>query len=258
MIHENRIWALDDEAEASVTTSSASSVPEHIAIIMDGNGRWAQSRGYPRVYGHVRGAARIKEIVTASRERGIRALTLYAFSTENWKRPKDELSVLWSLLKKYLRREMKAMKQNGIRLHAIGEIDRLPTDAQNELREAIAYLKDGKDMHLTFALSYGGQAEIVSAAKSIAEKVKEGALDANSINEAEFAKHLWTAPLGEFANVDLMIRTSGEKRLSNYLLWQCSYAEFDFPEIRWPDYSVEEFDKSLENFRNRNRRFGWL
>jgi undecaprenyl diphosphate synthase len=212
------------------------SLPRHIAIIMDGNGRWAKARGYPRFYGHIRGAARVKEIVRHSRESGVKALTLYAFSTENWKRPEEELSVLWGLLKKYIRREVKSLHENGIRLHVIGEMDRLPKDAQDELRKAMEILKDGKDMHLTFALSYGGRAELVHAAQAIAEKVKAGTL----------------------SPADLLIRTSGEKRLSNYLLWQCSYAEFDFPETRWPDYSVVEFNKSLENFKNRNRRFGGL
>jgi undecaprenyl diphosphate synthase len=233
-------------------------LPRHIAIIMDGNGRWAKARGYPRFYGHIRGAARVKEIVRASREKGVKALTLYAFSTENWKRPEEELSVLWGLLKKYIRREVKSLRENGICLHVIGEIDRLPKDAQAELQQAIEVLKDGKDMHLTFALSYGGRAELLSATRAIAEKVKSGELASDQITEAEFENHLWTSPLGELANVDLMIRTSGEKRLSNYLLWQCSYAEFDFPETRWPDYSVEEFEKSLETFKSRNRRFGGL
>jgi undecaprenyl diphosphate synthase len=234
------------------------SLPRHIAIIMDGNGRWAKARGYPRFYGHIRGAARVKEIVRHSRESGVKALTLYAFSTENWKRPEEELSVLWGLLKKYIRREVKSLHENGIRLHVIGEMDRLPKDAQDELRKAMEILKDGKDMHLTFALSYGGRAELVHAAQAIAEKVKAGTLSPAEITENEFARHLWTSPLGEYADVDLLIRTSGEKRLSNYLLWQCSYAEFDFPETRWPDYSVVEFNKSLENFKNRNRRFGGL
>jgi undecaprenyl diphosphate synthase len=234
------------------------SLPRHIAIIMDGNGRWAKARGYPRFYGHIRGAARVKEIVRASRERGIKALTLYAFSTENWKRPEEELSVLWGLLKKYIKREVKSLKENGIRLHVMGEIERLPKDAQDELQSAIEALKDGTEMHLTFALSYGGRAEILSAATQLAEAVTAGSLRLDQITEAEFEKRLWTAPLGHFSNVDLMIRTSGEKRLSNYLLWQCSYAEFDFPQTRWPDYSVVEFEKSLETFRSRNRRFGGL
>jgi undecaprenyl diphosphate synthase len=231
-------------------------IPNHIAIIMDGNGRWAKARGYPRFYGHIRGTARVKEIVTEARTLGVKALTLYAFSTENWKRPEEELSVLWKLLKKYIRREVASMKKNGIRLGIIGEMNRLPADARRELEKAIDDLKDGQAMQLTFALSYGGRAEILSATRAIAKACAEGTLSPDQIDEKVFSDHLWTRSLGELSNVDLMIRTSGEKRLSNYLLWQCSYAEFDFPETLWPDYSVEEFKKSLETFSNRNRRFG--
>lgn len=231
-------------------------LPKHIAIIMDGNGRWAQARGYPRFYGHLRGSNRVKEIVREARKMGVRALTLYAFSTENWKRPEEELNVLWKTLKKYVHRQVKDMKRNGIRLHVIGELERLPQDVRTELQRAMDELKDGKDMVLTFALSYGGRAEIIQAAQSFARDCKEGKVDPSSLNEHTFQDYLWTNALGEFADVDLMIRTSGEKRISNFLLWQLSYAEFDFPESSWPDYSVEEFHKSLENFKNRKRRFG--
>lgn len=231
-------------------------LPKHIAIIMDGNGRWAQARGYPRFYGHLRGSNRVKEIVRAARKMGISALTLYAFSTENWKRPEDELAVLWKTLRKYIRRQIGDMKKNSIRLHVIGEMSRLPADVQAELKNAIEETKGGDQMILTFALSYGGRAEILQATQNIAKDCMSGKLSPNQIDESVMAKHLWTSPLGEYSDVDLLIRTSGEKRLSNYLLWQASYAEFDFPEIFWPDYSVEEFQKSLENFRNRKRRFG--
>jgi undecaprenyl diphosphate synthase len=233
-------------------------IPNHIAIIMDGNGRWAQARGYPRFYGHIRGTARVKEIVTEARTLGIKALTLYAFSSENWKRPEDELSVLWKLMKKYIRREVASMKKNGIRLGIIGEMSRLPVDARLELEKAIDELKHGTAMQLTFALSYGGRAEILNASRELAQACVDGKMKPEEITEAVFADHLWTRSLKELTDVDLMIRTSGEKRLSNYLLWQCSYAEFEFPETLWPDYSVEVFKKSLENFRNRKRRFGGL
>ena len=231
-------------------------LPKHIAMIMDGNGRWAQARGYPRFYGHLRGSYRVKEIVREARKIGISALTLYAFSTENWKRPEEELAVLWKTLRKYIRRQVSEMKSNGIRLLVIGEMDRLPIEVQQELKSAMEFLKEGKDMVLTFALSYGGRAEILSAAKKLAQACMDGRLSPERISESEFEKQLWTSPLGELSDVDLLVRTSGEKRLSNYLLWQSSYAEFDFPEIFWPDYSVEEFHKSLENFKNRKRRFG--
>jgi len=231
-------------------------IPKHIAIIMDGNGRWAQARGYPRFYGHLRGSNRVKEIVREARRIGVSALTLYAFSTENWKRPEEELSVLWTTLKKYVHRQIKDMKKNGIRLHVIGEIERLPADVRDELNRAMLELKDESQMILTFALSYGGRAEIIQAATQFAKDCMNGKAVPESLNEKKFQEYLWTSPLGERADVDLLIRTSGEKRISNYLLWQASYAEFDFPELNWPDYSVEEFHKSLENFKNRKRRFG--
>jgi undecaprenyl diphosphate synthase len=231
-------------------------LPKHIAIIMDGNGRWAQARGYPRFYGHLRGSNRVKEIVREARRLGIRALTLYAFSTENWKRPEEELNVLWKTLKKYVHRQIKDMKKNGIRLHVIGEMERLPTDVRAELQHAMDELKDGQDMILTFALSYGGRAEIIQAAKAFAKDCVEGRSQPADLDEPTFESYLWTHPLGDLSDVDLMVRTSGEKRISNYLLWQLSYAEFDFPQLSWPDYSVEEFHKSLENFKNRKRRFG--
>ena len=233
-------------------------LPRHVAIIMDGNGRWATARGYPRFYGHIRGAARVKELVRFSREAGIKALTLYAFSTENWKRPEEELSVLWKILKKYLRREVSELKKQGIRLHVIGEIDRLPKDAGAELRDAMETLAMGREMDLTFALSYGGRNEIVAAARLIAQDAVKGRIDPSGITEADFSAKLSTADLPEHGDVDLLIRTSGEMRISNFLLWQCSYAEFDFPEVQWPEFTVVQFKKSLDHFSSRKRRFGGI
>ncbi len=237
---------------------TASNLPAHIAIIMDGNGRWAVSRGYPRFYGHIRGAARVREIVRESRTLGVRALTLYAFSTENWKRPEEELSVLWTLLRKYIRREVAELKRNGIRLRVIGEWTRLPEEARRELVAAMETLADGKEMDLVFALSYGARAELTDAVRKIASDCERGILKADGITEATLEARLWTSELGDHSNVDFMIRTSGEQRLSNFLLWQCSYAEFDFPETLWPDYTVGEFRKSLERYGARKRRFGGL
>ncbi len=231
-------------------------LPRHVAIIMDGNGRWARARGYPRYYGHIRGAARVKEVVRLSREIGIRSLTLYAFSTENWKRPVEELDVLWKILRKYLRREVRELKKQGIRLHIIGEYDRLPPDAVAELRSAMEELSGGTGMDLTFALSYGGRSEILHAVRSIAREVSEGRLSPEEIAEGDVSRNLWTAPLENAGDVDLLIRTSGEKRISNFMLWQCSYAEFDFPGMHWPEYSEQEYRKSLDAFGNRKRRFG--
>ncbi len=237
---------------------TVSNLPAHIAIIMDGNGRWAVSRGYPRFYGHIRGAARVREIVRECRTLGVRALTLYAFSTENWKRPEDELSVLWTLLRKYIRREVAELKENGIRLRVIGEWTRLPEEARRELVAAMEMLADGKEMDLVFALSYGSRAEITDAIRKIASDCERGILKASEITEATLESRLWTSELGAHSDVDFMIRTSGEQRLSNFLLWQCSYAEFDFPETLWPEYTVSEFRKSLERYGARKRRFGGL
>lgn len=237
---------------------TVSNLPAHIAIIMDGNGRWAVSRGYPRFYGHIRGAARVREIVRECRTLGVRALTLYAFSTENWKRPEDELSVLWTLLRKYIRREVAELKENGIRLRVIGEWTRLPEEARRELVAAMEMLADGKEMDLVFALSYGSRAEITDAIRKIASDCERGILKASEITEATLESRLWTSELGAHSDVDFMIRTSGEQRLSNFLLWQCSYAEFDFPETLWPEYTVSEFRKSLERYGARKRRFGGI
>ena len=232
--------------------------PKHVAIIMDGNGRWAVARGYPRFYGHIRGASRVRELVEEAHLQGVKALTLYAFSTENWKRPEAELSVLWKLLRKFIQKEVLSLKKNGVRLQVIGEVNRLPEEAQKELKQAIDFLKEGSGLCLTFALSYGARAEILSSVKKLAEACLKQELSPDQITEEVFEKQLSTAFLSDFANVDFLIRTSGEKRISNFLLWQSSYAEFDFPETLWPDYSVEEFRKSLENFKNRKRRFGGI
>ncbi len=237
---------------------TASTLPAHIAIIMDGNGRWAVSRGYPRFYGHIRGAARVREIVRECRTLGVRALTLYAFSTENWKRPEEELSVLWTLLRKYIRREVAELKKNGIRLRVIGEWTRLPEEARRELSQAMETLADGEKMDLVFALSYGSRAELTDAVRKIASECENGMMKSSEITEATVEGRLWSSGLGEHSDVDFMIRTSGEQRLSNFLLWQCSYAEFDFPDTLWPDFNVSEFRKSLGRYGARKRRFGGL
>lgn len=233
-------------------------VPQHVAIIMDGNGRWAKARGYPRFYGHVRGASRIQGIVKECQNQGVKSLTLYAFSTENWSRPDDELQVLWKLLVKYIKKELQSLNQNNVQLNVLGEINRLPSEAQQALKNAISFLKKNTGLRLNFALSYGSRSEIIDAVKKICAEVQRGQCEIDQITEQRFEQYLWTAPLQEYAPVDLMIRTSGEKRLSNYLLWQCAYAEFDFPETLWPDYTVLEFQKSLKRFSERNRRFGGL
>lgn len=234
--------------------------PAHVAIIMDGNGRWAKARGYPRFYGHIRGAARVREIVKECKRQGIKALTLYAFSTENWNRPQEELDVLWRLLIKYVRKEVKELNANGVRLSVLGEFERLPEKVKIELNDAIKLLDHNSGLQLNFALSYGGRAEIVQAAQKLVEEgLQKGSSKDQLVSlftEQNFERHLWTSSLGKHSNVDLMIRTSGEVRLSNFLLWQCAYAEFDFPTVLWPDFTVDEFRLSLERYANRERRYG--
>ncbi len=233
-------------------------VPKHVAIIMDGNGRWAQGRGYPRVFGHIRGSARIKEIVREADRLGIKALTLYAFSTENWKRPEAELAILWRLLKKYLIREAAELHREGVRLHVIGEVERLDPEARAILDRTIHMLSGNKGLQLTFALSYGSRRELSRAAKLFAQDCAAGLRKPEEMTEELMGHYLWTAPLGELAEVDLVIRTSGEKRTSNYLLWQSAYAEYAFPEVKWPDFTPEHLSQAVAEFAGRDRRFGGL
>jgi undecaprenyl diphosphate synthase len=231
-------------------------VPRHVAIIMDGNGRWAQRRHRPRVYGHVRGASRVKAVVKEADRLGIEAITLYAFSTENWTRPQSELRVLWKLLIRYLKREVEELHANNVRMSAIGELERLPAEVRAALDAAIARLSGNTGLHLTFAVSYGSRREITRAAKLFAEDCAAGRADPASLTEETFEKYLWTAELGELSDVDLVIRTSGEQRVSNFLLWQAAYAEFVFFDICWPDFSPKHLREAVDKFASRERRFG--
>ena len=225
---------------------------------MDGNGRWAERRGHPRVYGHVRGASRIKAIVREADRLGIQALTLYAFSTENWSRPGTELGVLWKLLKKYLARETEELHRKNVRLGVIGEFERLGPDVREPLSRSIERLSGNTGLRLTFAISYGARREWVQAARRFAEDCVAGRRAPAELDEKVLADYLWTAPLGALADVDLVIRTSGEKRISNFLLWQAAYAEFVFPEICWPDFTPQQLQTALQEFAARDRRFGAL
>jgi undecaprenyl diphosphate synthase len=225
----------------------------HIGIIMDGNGRWAQSRHRPRTFGHIKGARVAKKIITASRRMGLKNLTLYAFSTENWLRPEEEVQFLMNLLGRYLKRELAQLIEQNIRFTVIGDISRLPKLLQDETQKAIRATAHCTGMNLIFALSYGSRAEIVEAAKAVAQKVRDDGLDLNKIDEALFSAHLSTYPAPE---LDLVIRTSGEQRLSNFLLWQAAYAEFFFSETLWPDFTEAEFQSILNEFGSRERRFG--
>jgi undecaprenyl diphosphate synthase len=230
-----------------------SKLPRHVAIIMDGNGRWAEKRLMNRIKGHEAGAETVRTIVRTCREIGIPVLTLYAFSTENWQRPKMEVSTLMSLLKKFLDSEEKEMAENNIRLNAIGQIENLPENVRESLKRVIATTRNNNGMILNLALSYGGRAEIVNMVKSIAGKAKDGVLDPDSITQEVISDHLYTRDLPD---PDLLIRTSGEMRISNFLLWQIAYTELFITDTLWPDFSKDELIKILIDFQHRERRFG--
>jgi undecaprenyl diphosphate synthase len=228
-------------------------LPRHVAIIMDGNGRWARQRGLSRLAGHREGMASVREVVEACREWGVGYLTLYAFSEENWRRPRPEVTALMALLRSYLRSEVDLMKRQGIRLGAIGHLGRLPKYALRLLRESIAQTAAGGGMTLTLALSYGGRDEIVRAAAGLARECLEGHLRPEDITQADFARHLDTAGLPD---PDLLIRTSGERRISDFLLWQIAYSEMYITEAYWPDFRKPQLAEALADYGRRERRFG--
>ena len=232
-------------------------IPRHVAIIMDGNGRWAKQRNLPRIMGHKAGAESVKNIVRSARELNLEVLTLFAFSTENWKRPSFEVQGLMTLLKTFLKSELENMLANDISLRCVGEIEMLPPDVQKILKEVIQNTagdaKEKPGLILNLALSYGSRFEIVRAARIMAEKCVSGQFDPDDFSEKLFASHLYTA---ELPDPDLLIRTGGEFRLSNFLLWQLSYAELYITETMWPDFNNERFIEALKDFQSRERRFG--
>ncbi len=232
-----------------------SAMPVHVACIMDGNGRWAKAKGLPRSAGHREGVERVKDIVRMSSDVGIRYLTLYAFSTENWKRPKSEVSVLMNLLIEYLRAEIEELHRNNVILRTIGDISRLPEMARKEIAASKEKTKNNTGMTLNIALNYGSRAEIISGVKRIAMEAKNGVLNPDDIDEQTISDHLYTK--GQ-PDPDLVIRTSGESRISNFLLYQIAYAELMFLDIYWPDLTCPEYKKALIEYQNRNRRFGGL
>ncbi|TVR46345.1 MAG: isoprenyl transferase [Planctomycetota bacterium] len=228
-------------------------LPRHVAVIMDGNGRWARARSLLRINGHRRGVEAVRQTVTECATLGIEWLTLYAFSTENWQRPKREVNLLMDLLAEFLVEERPTLLDNGIRLQAIGQIWRLPPHVRSLLEETIACCRGGSGMTLTLALSYGGRDEICAAMRAIAEQVRRGELSPESIDEKLVQEHLYTAAMPD---VDVVIRSAGEQRLSNFLPWQCVYAEFvSIPEC-WPDVRIEHLHAALREFQGRHRRFG--
>lgn len=228
-------------------------LPQHLAIIMDGNGRWAKKQGFMRAYGHETGTKSVKKIVETSAEIGIKNLTLYAFSTENWNRPKLEINTLMSILMKYLKEELATLTKNNIRLNTIGNIEKLPVSAQKELLEVIDKTKSNTRMTLTLALSYGSREELISAIKIISSKVKNNIISTDDIDELIINQHLYTQNLPD---VDLLIRTSGEHRISNFLLWQIAYAELYFTNVLWPDFTDEHLYEAIHSYQRRERRFG--
>ena len=228
-------------------------IPEHVALIMDGNGRWAKKRNLPRVMGHQAGIKTVRRVIEASLELGVKYLTLYTFSTENWKRPKKEVNALMSLLREYLIKELKQFNKEEVRLLAIGQLERLPQSVKEALDRAIDKTKDNSRLTLTLALSYGGRSEIVQASKKIAEDIKINKIRPNQINEELFSKYLYTHKIPD---PDLLIRTSNELRLSNFLLWQISYTELYFCHKLWPDFTKRDFKRIVEDYKKRERRFG--
>lgn len=228
-------------------------LPRHIAIIMDGNGRWAKNHALPRAEGHRKGAAALKETISAAGRIGIEYLTVYAFSTENWNRSEREISALMGLLRLYLKKEITGLNKNGIRLRVIGERQDLPEDIIKSIESAEALTSSNKKGHLTLALSYGGRQELVSAMQYLAKEVSKGNLKPEDIKETDISAALYTA---DIPDPDLIIRSSGEQRLSNFLPWQAAYAEFYFTDTLWPDFNENELKNAVDSFMNRDRRFG--
>jgi len=228
-------------------------LPKHLAIIMDGNGRWAKQHGLLRVMGHENGTKSVRQVVEASAKLGIENLTLYAFSTENWNRPKLEVDTLMNLLIKSLKKELPTLLENNIKLNTIGNFDKLPKNAQSELSEVLNKTQHNNRMTLTLALSYGSREELISAVKAISDKVKNNIISTETIDESIINQHLYTHNLPD---VDLVIRTSGEHRISNFLLWQIAYAELYFTDVLWPDFTENHLYEAIISYQKRERRFG--
>ena len=228
-------------------------LPKHIAIIMDGNGRWAKLKGKNRVFGHRNGTEAVHKVVEAAARMQIEHLTLYAFSTENWNRPQQEVSTLMDLLIRALRRELNKMVKNNIQLKSIGDISKLPTEVEKELIDTINKTRDNDGMILTLALNYGARQELTQAMQQIASKVKNNIISPENVDETIINEHLYTQNL---PSVDLLIRTSGEQRISNFLLWQIAYAELYFSEVLWPDFNEKHFEEAITSYQKRERRFG--
>lgn len=241
--------------EDAVPTAKANSVPRHVAIIMDGNGRWAEQRGLPRTEGHRRGVGSVRACVRAAAELGIRYLTLYAFSSENWGRPENEVRELMGLLKRFIRRDLAELHEENVRLRVIGSEDHAESEIAQLIRDAAHLTRNNTGLTLTVAFNYGARDEIVRAARALAVKAREGEIDPAAIDVSQFSGHLDTAGLPE---PDLLIRTGGEQRISNFLLWQCAYTEFVFCHAFWPEFTKEMLAAAVAEYQHRERRFGGL
>ena len=240
-------------APLQLSANAKATLPAHVAIIMDGNGRWAKERHLPRVEGHRNGVESVRAVVRACGEIGIKYLTLYAFSVENWNRPQDEVDTLMKYLARFLKNEIGELTRNNVRLEVIGQIYRLPEFVQEQLKKTQAALAKNNGLTLVLALSYGGRTELIDATRSIAEQVKAGRIEPAEINEQLISQHLYTR---NWPDPDLLIRTSGEMRVSNFLLWQISYAEFVITPTLWPDFRKQQLFEALEEYARRHRRFG--
>ncbi|MBD2561116.1 MULTISPECIES: isoprenyl transferase [Nostoc] len=228
-------------------------IPQHIAVIMDGNGRWATSRGLPRIAGHRQGAKTLKELLRCCKDWGVKALTAYAFSTENWQRPVEEVDFLMHLFERLLHRELAQMHREGVRISFIGDLSALPKSLQTEMERSMAETLNNQAIHFTVAVNYGSRNEITRVCRQVAQLVQQGELSPQEVNENLVEQHLYTADTPE---PDLLIRTSGEMRLSNFLLWQMAYTEMYFTNILWPDFNREAFHQALLSYQRRDRRFG--
>lgn len=235
-----------------------SRIPQHIAIIMDGNGRWAKARHLPRVAGHKQGMETVKTVAIAASDLGVKVLTLYAFSTENWKRPTSEVNYLMNLPVRFFGNFVPDLVKHNVRVMVMGDTTQLPPKTQKAVADAIKDTDNCTGMVLNFALNYGGRDEIVRGVKAIAKEVQDGKIAPDQIDEATVSQHLMTAPLSDLADPDLMIRTSGEERISNFLLWQIAYSEFVFVDEHWPDFDGDSLKRAIIEFQGRHRRFGGL
>lgn len=250
-----KFWGLGREKNSEVFNIDKERIPKHIAIIMDGNGRWASERKRPRTWGHKAGVEAIREIVKACSSIGVKYLTLYAFSTENWRRPPEEVNTLMKLLVEYLKRELAELDSQGVVVNHIGDISKFPLVCQEELNNAYNSTKFNTGLVLNLALNYGGRDEIINAIKKIYKDIENGDIEIDALNERTLSSYLYTKNVPD---PDIIIRTAGEQRLSNFLLWQCAYSEFWYTDVKWPDFNKEHLMKAIHDYQNRDRRFGGI